>query len=111
MISDPIKENINKLALIDEKRAKELDIAYDKFSERVRKERVTAENAKKKDPTYVLKQSIKALDGCTDALQKHGGKVALSAFKLAWQLEDLKVNIENLIEQSKQNLGGFENGK
>jgi len=111
MISDSIKENINKLALIDKKRAKELDIAYGKFSERVRKERVTAENAEKKDPTYVLKQSMQALNECADSLQEHGGEVALSAFKLAWHLKDLKVNIENLIEKTKQNLGGFEDGK
>lgn len=114
MINDSIKENINKLTQIDEKRGKELNAAYDKFNKRVRKECEKAENAAKKDHTYLLNQKLKQkigkLNECAGSLQVHSQEIAFSALELAQQLEDIKSNIESLIKKSKQNLGGFENG-
>ena len=118
MIYDSVKDNINELTQIDEKKGKEFSDAYDALGKRARKELEKAENAAKKDPIYLMNQKFKQtleqvkkdIYACIESREGEIAKIKERNAHMLNLLQDLGVIeacVENIIKKARA--GGLEN--
>ena len=111
MIYDSVKDNINELTQIDEKKGKEFSNAYDALGKRARKELEKAENAAKKDPIYLFEKEIfREIEQVKDEIHSRAESIKTeweSMLNIEQRLDKIKVRVENIIKKARA--GGLEN--